>query len=58
MDISKLNVWDSSSHLKTDQDITLYLETCIEEAGDDSVFMTKAFDKAEHARKTNAQAKA
>ncbi len=58
MDISKLNAWDSSSHLKSDQDIALYLETCREEAGDDSVFMAKAFDKTERARKTNAQTKA
>jgi probable addiction module antidote protein len=27
--------WDSAEHLKTDEDIQLYLEACIEEAGDD-----------------------
>lgn len=27
--------WDSAEHLKTDEDIQLYLEACVEEAGDD-----------------------
>ncbi len=26
--------WDSAEHLKTDEDIRLYLEACLEEAGD------------------------
>lgn len=27
--------WDSAEFLKTEEDIQLYLETCLEEAGDD-----------------------
>ena len=27
--------WDSAKYLKTDEDIQLYLEACLEEAGDD-----------------------
>lgn len=50
MDISKLNVWDSSSHLKSDQDIALYLESCLEEAGNDSIFMSKAIQNTAKAK--------
>ena len=38
----KLRKWDSSEHLKTDEDMVLYLETCLEEAGDDAAFIAKA----------------
>lgn len=34
--------WDSAEHLKTDEDIQLYLEACIEEAGDDPAFIVHA----------------
>jgi len=34
--------WDCSEHLKTDEDIQLYLEACIEEAGDDPAFIIHA----------------
>ncbi len=27
--------WDSAEYLKTEEDIRLYLEACLEEAGDD-----------------------
>lgn len=37
----KLRKWDVVEHLKTDEDIALYLEACLEEAGDDSTFITK-----------------
>ena len=30
----KTTRWDSAEYLKTDEDIQLYLEACIEEAGD------------------------
>ena len=32
--------WDSAEHLKTEEDIQLYLEACLEEAGDDPAFST------------------
>lgn len=38
----KLRKWDSAEHLKTDEDMALYLEACIEEAGDDAAFIAKA----------------
>src|ERR1700693_6185222 len=37
----KLRKWDVVEHLKTDEEIALYLEACLEEAGDDSTFIAK-----------------
>ncbi len=34
--------WDSTEYLKTDEDIKLYLEACIEVAGDDPSFIVHA----------------
>lgn len=36
--------WDSAEYLKTEEDVQLYLETCLEEAGDDPAFMDHALD--------------
>lgn len=38
----KLRKWDSAEHLKTEEDMALYLEACFEEAGDDAAFIAKA----------------
>ncbi|SDG04790.1 MULTISPECIES: addiction module antidote protein [unclassified Duganella] len=38
----KLSKWDSVEHLQTQQDIALYFDACLEEAGDDVAFITKA----------------
>jgi len=38
----KLRKWDSAEHLKTEDDMALYLEACLDEAGDDAVFIVKA----------------
>jgi probable addiction module antidote protein len=38
----KLKKWDSSEHLETEEDMELYLEACLEEAGDNAVFVAKA----------------
>lgn len=38
----KTTLWDSAEHLKTDEDIQLYLEACLEEAGDDPRFIIHA----------------
>lgn len=38
----KLSKWDSAQHLKTDEDIVMYLEACLDEAGDDAAFIAKA----------------
>lgn len=42
--------WDSAEHLKTDEDIQLYLEACIEEAGDDPAFIVHALGVIARAR--------
>ena len=38
----KTTSWDSAEYLKTDDDIKLYLEACVEEAGDDPAFIVHA----------------
>jgi probable addiction module antidote protein len=38
----KTTRWDSAEHLKTDEDIQLYLEACLEDAGDDPAFIIHA----------------
>ena len=38
----KLRKWDSVEHLKTDEDMVLYLAACMEEAGDDAAFIAAA----------------
>lgn len=34
--------WDSAEHLKTEEDLQLYLEACLEEAGDDPALIVHA----------------
>lgn len=46
----KLKKWDSAEHLRTEQDMVLYLEACLEEAGDDVAFITKAIGNIARAR--------
>jgi probable addiction module antidote protein len=38
----KTSRWDSAEHLQTEEDIKLYIEACIEEAGDDPAFIVHA----------------
>ncbi|TFW17168.1 addiction module antidote protein [Duganella callida] len=38
----KLTSWDSAAHLRSPEDIALYLDACLEEAGDDVEFIAKA----------------
>lgn len=38
----KTTRWNSAEYLKTDEDIQLYLEACLEEAGDDPSFIVHA----------------
>ena len=42
--------WDSAEHLKTEEDIQLYLEACLEEAGDDPAFIVHALAVVARAR--------
>ncbi len=46
----KTRPWDTAEHLKTEQDIALYLEACFEEAGDDAAFIAKALGDVARAR--------
>ena len=38
----KLRKWDSAEHLKTEEDMQVYLQTCIEESNGDAAFIAKA----------------
>jgi probable addiction module antidote protein len=38
----KLKQWDSAEHLQSKEDIALYFDACLEEAGDDAAFIAKA----------------
>ena len=42
--------WDTTEHLKTEEDIRLYLEACLEEAGDDPEFIVHALGVVARAR--------
>jgi probable addiction module antidote protein len=53
----KLKRWDSAEHLKTEDDIALYLEACFEEAGDDAAFVAKALGTIARARSMTQLAK-
>lgn len=50
MDKVKLRRWDSAEHLKTEEDIALYLDACLEEAGDDASYIAKALGNIARAR--------
>ncbi|MFA6016340.1 MAG: addiction module antidote protein [Gallionellaceae bacterium] len=39
---TKTTPYDSAEYLKTDEDMVLYFEACLEEAGDDAAFIAKA----------------
>jgi probable addiction module antidote protein len=45
-----LRKWDSAEHLKTDEDVALYIDACLEEAGDDAAFIAKALGTIARAR--------
>jgi len=46
----KLRKWDSAEHLKTEEDMAMYLQACMEEAGDDAAFIAKALGTIARAR--------
>ncbi|WP_144630941.1 addiction module antidote protein [Bordetella genomosp. 13] len=50
METVKLRKWDSAEYLKTDEDMLLYLEACMEEAGDDAAFIAKALGNIARAK--------
>ena len=42
--------WDSAEHLKTEEDIQMYVEACLEEANDDPALIVHAFGVIARAR--------
>lgn len=46
----KTTPWDSAEYLKSEAEITAYLDACFEEAGDDPAFLTHALGVAARAR--------
>ncbi len=46
----KTRRWDSAQHLETEEDIRLYLDACMEEAGDDPAFIVHALGVVARAR--------
>ena len=46
--------WDSAEYLKTEEDVRLYLEACLEEAGDDPAFIAQALDIINRSRWGNS----
>ena len=51
---SKVTVtrWDSAEHLKTEEDIELYLDACLEEAGNDPAFIMHVLSVIDRARES------
>lgn len=49
--------WDSAEHLKTEEDIQLYLEACLEESGDDPRAIIHAFSVIARAKNISQLAK-
>ena len=45
-----LRKWDSTQHLKTEEDMAQYLEACLQEAGDDAAFIAKALGNIARAK--------
>ncbi|MDR0234551.1 MAG: putative addiction module antidote protein [Zoogloeaceae bacterium] len=46
----KTRRWDIQEHLKTEEDMRLFIEACFEEAGDDPAFIAKALGEVARAR--------
>jgi probable addiction module antidote protein len=46
----KTRRWDSAEHLKTEEDMRMFIEACFEEAGDDPAFIAKALGTVARAR--------
>lgn len=46
----KFAQWDSAEYLKTEEDVSEYLNACMEEAGDDPAFIAKALGTIARAR--------
>lgn len=53
----KLRKWDSAEHLKTEEDMVMYLQACMDEAGDDAAFIAAALGDIARARGMSQLAK-
>jgi len=47
---TKTTPYDSAQYLRTEEDIALYFDACLEEAGDDAAFIAKALGTIARAR--------
>lgn len=52
-----VTAWDSSAYLETEEDMVLYLQACIDEAGDNPAFIAKALGNIAKARGMSQLAK-
>ena len=52
-----LKQWDIQDQLKTEEDMALYLDACLEEAGDDPAFIAKVLGDIAKARSMTQLAK-
>lgn len=50
MNTLKVRKWDSAEYLKTEQDMAMYFEACLQEAGDDAAFLAKALGNIARAK--------
>ena len=53
----KLRKWDTVEYLKTEEDMVLYLQACMDEAGDDAAFIAAALGDIARARGMSQRAK-
>jgi len=53
----KLRRWDSAEYLKTEEDMVMYLQACMEEAGDDAAFIAAALGDIARAKGMSQLAK-
>ncbi len=53
----KLRKWDTVEHLKTEEDMVLYLQACMDEAGDEAAFIAAALGDIARARGMSQLAK-
>jgi probable addiction module antidote protein len=53
----KLRKWDTVEYLKTEEDMVLYLQACMDEAGDDAAFIAAALGDVARARGMSQLAK-
>ena len=50
----KTTRWDSAEYLNTEEDVLLYLEACLEEAGNDPAFIAHALGEINRSRWGNS----